>query len=507
MRTVLWISIVAFLGTYICNSVADPDLWWHIVIGRWIIANRDVPHVDYWNLFGAGQPWRAYSWLTDAMFAAVNHSAGPVGLLYLQIVFALALAISFCYVTYRLAGDAPIGLLLGGFSTVACFNHFTLRPQVLVWIWAAWVVLLSERLYRGEPLRKVAPWLFFVAMLWANCHLTAALGLIIVVLWSFSKEGLRTTAGGAAAYFLGTLATPYLGGEWVTLAKKSGHPLKFQAIAEFQPATILQYSTGFLIIAFAVVIALLVSDPRRFRIGAAVCAAGFLAAGLAVVKFLPFGVFMLGGLAAVWFSSANRELAADGEISEQALESLGGLGEGLVRYSRWAHGLSTGLFLPLAFVCWSVITVKILGLSRNPINLGVTPQTSVDFIKDNNLPKPILNEFGAGGYLMYRFTDEQGKPELLVPIDGRTNVNSPEAWEMYTASFLGKREWRKFIDVVKPQTILWRQGSAFTALLFASGEWCRVFSSGSEEDDYVVFVQRRAFEQSEPKLTSVNCAS
>lgn len=76
MKTLLWIVIALAAGLYICGPVVDPDLWWHITIGRWIIAHRDVPVVDHWTLFGQGEVWRAYSWMIEILFALVDRVGG-----------------------------------------------------------------------------------------------------------------------------------------------------------------------------------------------------------------------------------------------------------------------------------------------------------------------------------------------------------------------------------------------------------------------------------------------
>lgn len=43
------------------SPIEDPDLFWHIVIGRWILDHGAVPQVEHWNYFGLGQTFRAYS--------------------------------------------------------------------------------------------------------------------------------------------------------------------------------------------------------------------------------------------------------------------------------------------------------------------------------------------------------------------------------------------------------------------------------------------------------------
>jgi hypothetical protein len=169
--------------------------------------------------------------------------------------------------------------------------------------------------------------------------------------------------------------------------------------------------------------------------------------------------------------------------------------------------LAKETYAAITFFAVCLALVNINGLMREPLNLALIPKKAVDFIEEQRLEHPILNEFGAGGYLMYRFGNEDGTPRYLVSIDGRTNVNPPELWEMYTASFQGRAQWRDYLAAVKPKTILWRQGSPMVSLLFESREWCRVFTTGSEDQDFVVFVSKEEFVAGKGQLTSSNCSA
>jgi hypothetical protein len=137
--------------------------------------------------------------------------------------------------------------------------------------------------------------------------------------------------------------------------------------------------------------------------------------------------------------------------------------------------------------------------------MGIVPKGAFDFIEEKSLPKPLLNEFGSGGYLMYRMSDADGNPSSKVAIDGRTNVNPDEIWRMHQASFSGRANWQDFITKVNPGTIVWRQGSPFVSLLLLSPDWCRVFASGTKDEDYVVFVRAEYFRSQSGELTSIDC--
>ncbi len=456
-------------------------------------------------MFGVDLPWRAYSWTSEIVVALADRWFGDLGLLYLQLGVGIVLAAVLQYTFGKIARDNWIGAAFGIYSAIACYNHFTLRPQVVVWIIFAVLLALVEQVSRDGLRRTLILGIFLSGVLWANTHLTAALGLGAVILWllpSEKSDALAWKSMGAcsAAFFCGTLCTPYLGGEWITFFSKTGHPLKYSVIAEFQPATILQYSTVFVLLLLVLIIVVAFTTRVVPSFGRAVLGGGMVLAGLTAVKFLPFAAIVLGALVSQWWSRVSAQ------YKDNPLDGTAGIPEGLWRVRAWSNSLSPMTHGAVAFLCLAISLANISNLKKNPLDLSYVPKAAVDYIKEKQLQTPILNEFGAGGYLMYRFSSREGIPEFRVAIDGRTNVNPPEIWQMYQESFLGKLGWRKFIQRVQPKTILWRQGSAFVSLLYASKQWCRVFSSGERESDYVIFVQRDEFERRTGEFSSNNCA-
>src|SRR5258708_13785851 len=52
--------------------LADGDTGWHIRTGQWILENHSVPHTDLFSFSKAGQPWFAWEWLSDVVFAFLH---------------------------------------------------------------------------------------------------------------------------------------------------------------------------------------------------------------------------------------------------------------------------------------------------------------------------------------------------------------------------------------------------------------------------------------------------
>lgn len=472
----LWVVLV---GAYINGPVGDPDLWWHITIGRWIVAHHELPSTDLWNAFSTGEPWRAYSWLHEVLFAIVDRMGGGNGLWVLQLALAIALVGCLVAVFGILSRDLFFGTFLGSVAAVGCFQNFSLRPQTFAWIFFALGLLVAEKIRRDGFSFRRGCWLGLLFCLWANSHVTTVLGVAAVFLWIMQRDtGVRASVAAAIA-LVATLLTPYGGGEWLALLAQSDHPLTMVSITEFQSATILSFGAGILVLLAALLIASFARHPDLFRPGQLILTTALVCGGAAIVKFLPFAVIALAALlAAAWPSLRGRE---SGKTS--------GIVEGIERLRTacaWLPALGSAALL------FAVVVVVVSRSAQEPLNKNLIPVAAVDYIQSRNLDAPLLNDFGRGGYVMYRMSDARGElaPEWKVPLDGRTNVNSPQIWKAYRRAMEGTDGWRELLTLVNPRTILWRRESPFVELLKMTGEWDEVFSSGSAARGFVVLSRR-----------------
>src|SRR2546429_9143814 len=59
--------------------LADGDTGWHIRTGEYILDTRTVPVRDLFSFSKAGQPWFAWGWLSDVIFALLHRAWGLKG--------------------------------------------------------------------------------------------------------------------------------------------------------------------------------------------------------------------------------------------------------------------------------------------------------------------------------------------------------------------------------------------------------------------------------------------
>ena len=72
------------------NMLGDGDTGWHIRIGDWILAHRQVPQQDMFSFTKPGQPFFAWEWLWDVGAASLHQHWGMGA-----VVLASLLVISF----------------------------------------------------------------------------------------------------------------------------------------------------------------------------------------------------------------------------------------------------------------------------------------------------------------------------------------------------------------------------------------------------------------------------
>ena len=88
LRRIQWAQAVVLAALFsfpgiLCLRAAhmvDPDIWWHLRTGEWILQHHAVPHTDPFSSIGAGKPWSAYSWLFELLVYQLFLRLGLVGL-------------------------------------------------------------------------------------------------------------------------------------------------------------------------------------------------------------------------------------------------------------------------------------------------------------------------------------------------------------------------------------------------------------------------------------------
>src|SRR3954447_13056163 len=240
----------AFLLANGNSLLNDPDTYWHIAVGKWILDNKTFPRVDTYSFTKAGEPWISTSWLAQVLYAgsyAVGDWAGPV------ILASACIAVTFALLTFilgrRIRSIHTIMIALAAVAVSA--SHFLARPHVVALpVMLAWVNGLVGASERREP---PSFWLLPLMVLWANLHGGFVFGLALIVplafdaLWNAEASqrrplALRWSMFGVAA-LAACCATPYGWASILASRKILGLGELLNLISEWSPADFSHFST------------------------------------------------------------------------------------------------------------------------------------------------------------------------------------------------------------------------------------------------------------------------
>ena len=238
-RLAALVALYSFLAVLFLRAfyIADPDIWWHLRTGDWILAHRAVPTTDPFSAYGMGKPWVEYSWLFDVISAAAFARLGFLSIALYEVVVRLALSLAL----FHLVRELFAGFWRAAGLTAAALYAMTVilgpRPgmlSILFVILTFDILLAARRTGRGARLWLLPP----MFALWANWHIQFVDGLF--VLGVFACEPLLDAlfryrppaAAGASVKLLSELAAGEAGlaGFRFERAGYAPHPLRNTAL-------------------------------------------------------------------------------------------------------------------------------------------------------------------------------------------------------------------------------------------------------------------------------------
>jgi hypothetical protein len=164
----------------------DADTWWHVAAGQWILAHHTVPTTDVFSFSAPGIVWNAHEWLTEILFAGAFGLFGWSGVAALSgVSVAGALLIVARHAEREgLSGLPLLALMLTAFSLIS--GSLLARPHLFgLLLLAFWVTRLMAARENG---RAPPLWLAGAMLLWVNMHASFLLGLALIA--PFALEAL-----------------------------------------------------------------------------------------------------------------------------------------------------------------------------------------------------------------------------------------------------------------------------------------------------------------------------
>jgi hypothetical protein len=413
-RLLILIALYTIPAIVVMRPVDDPDLWWHLRTGQWIVAHGTVPVTDPFSSFGHGKPWIAYSWLFELITYGIYQRMGLPGILLLRVVLVYAVAVAIHRFVAKREPRFLVATGLAGLAFLPIGYLVSERPWLFTVLFFTMTMDAVLDLRAGRSRRAI--WLLpLVYALWANLHIQfidglfllglACVGPVVDRLFALGEPGKHADLAGSRAWWqllvltivcmLATLCNPYglhLYGIVVEYASQTGA----YDLVEEHLAMDFRAWWNWAVLGLSLAAAFALGGRRR--------PSSFEILLLAAAAYLSFH-----SRRDLWFMVLTA-LA----IVTTSQRSLTFLPERFVLTPPRLVALGIGVIMVLAGSGWQ----QNLTLTR--LNQAVEekfPVQAAAFVEKGGYGGPLYNPFDWGGYLIWRL------PELPVAMDGRTNLH------------------------------------------------------------------------------------
>ena len=173
---IIWTACFVLITMTGSNLINDPDVYWHITTGRWILENGSIPAVDPFSHSMHGAPWHAHEWASAVILAISYQAGGWYGVVTLAVFSAgLALLILAWALSRHLRAFYVAVFIIFGLTMMK--GHLFARPHILVLpVMVIWVKLIVEARENNKRPPLLAALLI---VLWANMHGSFLIGVLI----------------------------------------------------------------------------------------------------------------------------------------------------------------------------------------------------------------------------------------------------------------------------------------------------------------------------------------
>jgi hypothetical protein len=451
--------------------VDDPDVWWHLRTGEWIVRAGWVPTIDPFSSFGYQKSWIAYSWLFELILYGVHSVLGLQGIVFFTVALALLIALAL----HRLVRGAKLSfrseIIITAMGLACMKSLMSPRP----WLFSILFFIIELNLlleFRRSGAIRTLYQLPILFCLWANIHVQFVYGLAVLFLFVAEPLIIRLVCSPGTAdpkfpgvgrgsvivlalSMMATLATPYHVFIYRTVFEYATQTAVFQNIAEMHP--------------------LFFRNPIDWIFLTLILTATFVLGWRKETALFPYFLLALGALLSfrarrdVWVGAvAAVAVVSNPRVIRAAADRLE-----FTKTKVLAVALIVGITLFFSARLRNITELELEAHVRRNF-----PVDAVAFVRKHNFSAPLYNHFDWGGFLIWSL------PEFKVSMDGRTNLQGEKRIEANLAVWAGHQGWASDAELVGAKLIIAELGRPLTALLRRDARFSLVY----EDKTAVVFV-------------------
>lgn len=466
-------AVAAFTG-----AVEDPDFWWHLSAGRWMLEHGRLPSHDLFTYTVSDHAWTDHEYLTEVLMALLT---GWGGLAAISIVFAVVTYVGFIFIyrTARVSRQpyvvAGVGLALAALAGAPIWGPraqmitFTLSAVELYWI--SGYLAGRSRSINFLPLLVIV-WAnlhggFVVAFLFLGIAIAAELVELALQREAVDREPhrrrLRTLGRVLLLSGIAVLATPHGTAVYLNPLETLTSPAQRRLIVEW-------FSPDFHVLALLPFMAMLL----------------LVVIGFALRRPTAYQMLLTVTAIALSLESARHIAIFIAAVTPVLIETWGGAWQDFSEGRGWhvtssppSRLLQVTTAVALLVIAGAV-SFRVTGeLGRQAGHTrGDYPVAAANWLAQHpEVGTRMYNQYGWGGYLVNRFFPDGNR---RVFIYGEASVMGDRFLQKYQDVQTLRSDWAEVLDEYRVDYVVYNRHEALTNVLEAlPDKWdCNLYGTG-----------------------------
>ena len=468
-RTLLLGGVMIVMLGLLIGVEQDPDFWWHLRIGRWMLENGRLPSQDIFTYTVSGHAWIDHEYLTEILMWLTYSTFGVT---VLVIAFGLLTWAGFWLIYMQVRRQpfvfAGVGLAIAAVAGAPIWGP---RAQMITFVLSCVELYWLQGYLAG---RSRAINLFpFLMLLWANLHGGWVIGFVWLgvalvaelISWAWNQDNpahrmhARRLAVIGLVSVVAVAATPHF---------LSLYPYPFQTQgSEAQQRLIVEWASPNFHDLFL----------RPFEAMAFLMMAGF------ALKRPTLYQFLLGTAGLFLALQSVRNIALFVAAATPVLiTSYGGWWKDLVAAHRWTFSIPPRrLFAVTTAVV--LVGISLLTSIRVAGNISPAHQQNMDaqsypvaasdwLAAHPEVGSRMFNQYGWGGYLANRFYPS---PSRRVFIFGEAALMGDGLLNEYEDVVSLRTDWKQVLEKYGVDYVVYNKGAALSNVLATQPDWTLVY--------------------------------
>ena len=190
---IAWISVILVSIVSCIKFIYEPDIWWQIATGNWILENGTVPTVDVFSHTYAGEPWINVKWGAEVLMALIDKTLGVELLPLLQIICLIGILYFIRKIYNQFSSTLNLkfnkkmvfGLVITSLLMLFIVNfRLNSRPEMFSHLFSmiALFIIINHKRTNSNLIFLLIP----LQIIWTNMHEAYGMGIVLISIFFIS---------------------------------------------------------------------------------------------------------------------------------------------------------------------------------------------------------------------------------------------------------------------------------------------------------------------------------